>query len=92
MNLKFGIQTHSIREDFAENPQKALMKVKEIGFDGVEIDPIGTVENPFVGSFDGNGATISNLTIESDPVVDGYIGWQDGNQNRSANVFTNRKD
>ena len=38
MNLKFGIQTYSIREDFAADPQKALMKVKEIGFDGVEID------------------------------------------------------
>ena len=41
---------------------------------------------------DSKANSISNLTIESDPVVDGYIGWQDGNQNRSANVFTNRKD
>ena len=38
MDLKFGIQTYSIREDFAEDPQRALMKVKEIGFDGVEIN------------------------------------------------------
>ncbi|MBR5859579.1 MAG: hypothetical protein IKZ05_06610 [Clostridia bacterium] len=37
-------------------------------------------------------ASVTNLTIEADPVVEGYIGWQDGNKQPSANVFTNRKD
>ena len=37
MNLKLGIQTHSVREDFAADPQKTLKRLKEIGFEGVEI-------------------------------------------------------
>ena len=40
---------------------------------------------------DSKANSISNLTIESDPVVDGYIGWQDDNQNYYANVYINKK-
>lgn len=38
----------------------------DIDLNGVKLEPIGTESNPFVGTFNGNGTKISNLTIESD--------------------------
>lgn len=36
-----------------------------LDMDGWTLPPIGTSKNPFVGNFEGNGITISNLTISS---------------------------
>ena len=35
---------------------------------GATIPPIGTDEAPFLGSFDGNGYTLKNLWVSSDPL------------------------
>lgn len=35
-SIKIGLQLHSVREAFGENPTEALKKVKEIGYAGVE--------------------------------------------------------
>lgn len=35
--VKLGLQMHSLREAFAENPEDTLKKVKEMGYSGVEI-------------------------------------------------------
>ena len=32
---------------------------------GYKLPPIGTIDNPFIGSFNGNGVTISNLTVKN---------------------------
>lgn len=37
----------------------------DIDLENVPFTPIGTAERPFLGTFDGNGKTISNLTIGS---------------------------
>lgn len=36
---------------------------KVLDCEGYVIPPIGTVEHPFMGNFDGNGCTITNLTV-----------------------------
>ena len=41
-NIKLGLQVHSVREAFAENPEETLRRIKEMGFTGVEI-PMGAV-------------------------------------------------
>ncbi len=40
--------------------------------------PIGAVNAPFTGSFDGNGYTISGLTIESNKNYQGLFGYNEG--------------
>lgn len=39
--------------------------IDNISMDNVSISPIGTIETPFTGVFDGNGYTISNFSIVS---------------------------
>ncbi|MBE7026834.1 MAG: sugar phosphate isomerase/epimerase [Ruminococcaceae bacterium] len=35
-NIKVGIQTHCVREDFAEDPAKTLKRIADIGYEGIE--------------------------------------------------------
>ena len=35
--IQIGLQLHSVREDFAENPEMTLQKVAEMGYQGVEL-------------------------------------------------------
>lgn len=48
-----------------------------IDLNGAPFMPIGTVENPFLGEFDGNGYTVSNFTITGNEAV-GLFGFADG--------------
>ena len=41
-DVKLGLQVHSVREAFAEDPVATLKRIKEMGFTGVEI-PMGAV-------------------------------------------------
>ena len=38
MNLKLGIQTYAVREDYSENPEETMHRLKALGFDGIEIN------------------------------------------------------
>ncbi len=35
-NIKIGLQTHSVREDFEADPVKALKRIADIGYQGIE--------------------------------------------------------
>ena len=41
------------------------IKDGELDMKGYKLPPIGTTDNPFIGNFDGNGITISNLTVRN---------------------------
>ena len=43
-NIKIGLQAHSVREAFAEDPIGTIKKVKEMGYTGLEI-PMGAITN-----------------------------------------------
>ena len=45
------------------SPATVFVLDNDIDMSGYNFFPIGTAENPFTGAFDGNGFTISNLTI-----------------------------
>ncbi len=45
-----------------------------IDLDGAEWTPIGTASNPFSGSFNGNGYTVSNLKITTPQKYSGFFG------------------
>ena len=48
----------------------------DLDMTGYILPPIGTTENPFIGSFDGNGYTISNLivsNVRSDMEASAYV-------------------
>ena len=52
--------------------QKYFKLKNDIDMTGIALPPIGTDEYPFLGHFDGNNKTLSNLKIvNDDPTVDG---------------------
>ena len=53
--------------------QKADIDLKGVGY-----APIGTVDQPFTGTYDGNGYTISGLYLESDQSFQGLFGVNNG--------------
>ena len=56
---------------------------------GAEWTPIGTVEEPFSGSFDGNGYVISNFKITSSLSYAGFFGYSSGDiKNLGLENFT----
>lgn len=51
----------------ADQPFQPYFKLKnDIDMDGIVLPPIGTETYPFYGNFDGNGKTITNLTVSND--------------------------
>ncbi|MCD8378473.1 MAG: hypothetical protein LUB59_06775 [Candidatus Gastranaerophilales bacterium] len=50
----------------------------DIDLGGAEWTPIGSYSNPFTGTFDGNGHTISNYTISTENNGSGLFGCTDG--------------
>ena len=48
--------------------------------DGQGFEPIGSNDNPFRGSYDGNGYTIKNLTIDRPDEKIGLFGWAGGGE------------
>ena len=48
--------------------------------------PIGTKDNPFTGSFNGNNHTISNLYISDDYNYAGLFGYVEGNTNNTTTI------
>ena len=37
----------------------------DLDMEGYKLPPIGTTDNPFLGNFNGNGKTVSNLTVKN---------------------------
>ena len=60
---------------------KTITLGADIDLDGQEWTPIGSIDNPFAGTFDGDGKTISNLVIGSGT----YLGLF-GNINTPATI------
>lgn len=53
--------------------------LQDINLAGVNWEPVGTTESPFSGSIDGNGKTISNLTVNNQNLdYAGLIGYGNG--------------
>ncbi len=48
--------------------------------------PIGTVGRPFRGTFDGNGYTISNITIDGEFTYQGLFGYTNGATIKNLNI------
>ena len=46
MNIKLGIQSYAVREDFAEDPLATMLKLKEMGYEGIEIDLCPSTARP----------------------------------------------
>lgn len=67
---EFSIRTAEEMVEFASLVNSGQYGLKgellaDIDFTGVTMQPIGTTDNPYVGTFDGKGHRISNLTLKS---------------------------
>ena len=66
-------------EDFASIALDGnYILTQDIDFKNVAHTPIGTIDAPFTGTFDGDGYTISNLTLDSDDNFRGLFGVNNG--------------
>ncbi|SDM59702.1 repeat domain (List_Bact_rpt), partial [Geoalkalibacter ferrihydriticus] len=65
-------------------PDKHFILVEDISFDDSNFNagegwhPIGSLEDPFVGTLNGNGHTLRNLHIQRDQDFQGLFGFIDG--------------
>ena len=57
---------------------KTIVLADDLDLEGVEINPIGTKENPFEGTFNGQNNKISNLSIISENDYQGLFGYNKG--------------
>ncbi|MFA7075983.1 MAG: hypothetical protein WC152_04850 [Candidatus Izemoplasmatales bacterium] len=58
---------------------KSYILMNDLDISGEEWEPLGTYSSPYLGNFDGNGMTISNLTITMDHQHNGLFACVDGN-------------
>ena len=72
---------------------KTVTLTADIDLDGIEWTPIGTTSKKFLGNFDGNGKTISNLQINKSSMSDvglfGYAGEVEKNNTEIHNFTIN---
>ena len=57
---------------------KSYILMNDLDLTGEEWVPLGTYREPFLGNFDGNDMTISNLTITIDNQYNGLFGYVNG--------------
>ncbi len=73
------IDITSVAELQAMEMNKSYRLMADLSLSGLEWEPIGTYADPFLGNFDGNGYTISDLTItEEHQFVLGLFGYTNG--------------
>ena len=61
--------------------------VNSIDMTGYSIPPIGTTAKPFLGNFDGNGKTISNVTVSNASLTDPPTNPNIGNETTNAQII-----
>ena len=61
-----------------EQKQYHFVVDKDIDMKGLVLPPIGTTDNPFIGSFDGRDHLISNLTVSNTISADGITKYPSG--------------
>lgn len=59
---------------------------RNINFDNLNFEVIGSEENPFTGTFDGNGYSIARVKINSDMSYVGFFSFLDGALVRDLNI------
>lgn len=73
------IEVDTVEELQAMEINKSYKLTADIDLTDIDWDPIGTYHDPFLANFDGNGFTISNLTItDDDSLYNGLFGYITG--------------
>lgn len=73
------IEISSVSELQGMEMNKSYKLVADLDLTGMEWSPIGTYLTPYLGNFDGNDHTITNLTITEDSMYNGLFGFLLGN-------------
>ena len=75
------IEINSVSDLQNMEMNKSYILNTDLDLTGIEWQPIGSYLNPFLGNFDGNDHTISNLTITNDHIHNGLFGYTTGTIN-----------
>lgn len=80
-----AVETYYIssQADFIECMQSPMLNdiyilTEDISFFGDEMDPIGSIDNPFTGHFYGNGHTLSNFSIKEKNGISALFMYNNG--------------
>lgn len=60
-----GVYTIEDLYNIRNDPTQNYILMEDLDLSEILWEPIGTVDDPFIGTFDGNGHTIYNMTIET---------------------------
>ncbi|MCK4551776.1 MAG: hypothetical protein KAU02_02580 [Tenericutes bacterium] len=72
------IEVDSVDELIAMEMNKSYKLMSDLDLADIEWEPIGTLSSPFLGNFDGDGYTISNMEIVEDYTHNGLFGYIEG--------------
>ena len=87
--LCIEIRTVADLQNVSSNLSTNYILMNDLDLGGMEWTPIGTEDNPFTGTFDGNGHVISNFKITGDVQIAGLFGYNEGTiQNLGLESFT----
>lgn len=76
-DIKIGLQVHSVREAFAEDPRATLKRVREMGYTGVEI-PMGAITGANEGLTEKSAAYYKEILEETGLECYGILtSWKD---------------
>lgn len=70
----YQIETAAELQSIQNDLSAAYILMADIDLTSITWSPIGSASTPFFGSFDGNGKTISNLTLSSTTQSTGFFG------------------
>lgn len=75
-----------INEDCTHYCDKYYYLKQNINFDNLNFEVIGSKENPFTGTFDGNGYSLARIKVNSDMEYVGVFAYLDGALVRDLNI------
>ncbi len=73
------LEINTIEDLQAVEMNKSYILNADLDLTGIEWEPIGTYLNPYLGNFDGNDYTVSNLSLTIDHIHNGLFGYVTGN-------------
>ena len=88
-DVQTGIRTISELQSISTHLDGNFYLEKDIDATGFAFKPIGSINAPFAGSFDGRGLYINNLRIENETSFTGVFGYNTGT---IANLYVKNAD
>ena len=75
VNYDIYYEINTVADLQAMQMNQSYILMQNLDLTDIEWTPIGSIEEPYLGNFDGNGYEIANLTITKDNLYNGLFGY-----------------